>query len=467
MERTVHVTLQDIQRHWKHPNMNQYGRAAKRREFCLKMLPDLFDADLFPNAPAARYFSRQDGLEDPVVRMLVNGNRKSKTGYARYLGCAAFTQDLIDILNDNEPMGLSGETPRKNLFTKLAALAASSDPPLSQRSALFQNIRLEPDMPGGPGEAAYAALRNTCARLWQVGTPQACAYAVMILVLAAWLQWRVADIPWLWDWDEITGYLYTDVPRPAAAEAAFRIPFTDSAYMHEYRAYTFRTTQSRLFEEGTVSITPDSLFGARMELKLRYQAGSDPNHIQTRVYTGTPMLCQNDQCVIADLQDARGAFAHLYFYHRPFLTDMYFRMALLVKKDPEQPTPICQKLVLCRRELPPEQLPYAEGALSTAGDQLIFTEEMLARFCETFRDPVHYPWYPKLEANLLPWLRQTVRDSQVLNCGILRLSALGKFSETEILQIILALKSIRVPGYPRDWRFITCHDTEGLHKLFV
>lgn len=462
MAPTVHVTLKKIQQIWNHPSLYKYRKADNRCEFCRKMLPDNFT-----NESAYSWYFEQGSspLSDSVLRMLVNGNRKSLSGFIHSLASVSFTDDLVQVLNENIP-NQAGITPRKNLFDKLSKLVTTSDPPLGIDSPLFRQIHLEPDEPNGMGAEAYAQLRKTVQKLLIQNTTQSITYAVMIYVLAAWLQWRIEEIPWLWDWDAVGGYLSINAPRIENHDPTEHIPFDDPSYLHRYHAYLFRSTRPQLFEEGYLTMEPESLMGAQVNLTLRYQSGDDPNHFLQRQFRGNPMLSRKDSCVYALMKDDNGAFAHLYFYYKPFNANMYFRQVLLVTKDPDHAAPLTQKIVLSHKEVPQWEIPYVEGILSDTGDLIVLTPKMLETFLDTFCDPLHYPWLHFFESDVLPMIREVTRSTQYFNCQMIRSRFLGILTELEILQITLALKSIPVPGFEREGRFQTCLENPNTHLLF-
>ena len=461
MAQTVHVTLKGILLNWNHPALYAYKKAEHRHAFCRAMLPDTFTN----NQTYAWYFDKDKmPLSDSVLRMLVNGNRKSLSGFIHSLASVSFTDDLIHILNQNAT-DAEGVPPRTNLFQKMMALVSTSDPPLCADSPLFQNVHLEPDVPGGQSAGAYAQLRHTVQRLLSLGSTQAYAYAVMIYVLAAWLQWRIEEIPWLWDWDCASGYLYLEAPKTVSKNPAEHIAFEDPSYMNHYHAYLFRSTRPQLFEFGILTMEPESLFGAQIRLKLKYQSGDDPNHYQEREFLGNPTLSQKDACVYSLLKDSNGALAHLYFSYKPFNANMYYRLGLLVSKDPDNPALLSQKIVLSHRQIADWEKPYVEGILADNGDLMVLTPKMLEQFTEKFKDVNLYPWMPFFQAEVLPMLREAIRSTQLFNCQLIRSYFLGVLSELQILQITLALKSIPIPGFERQGRFLGCLDNPNTHLL--
>lgn len=474
----VHVQISDIVRYWKHPQLGNFRFTKEKRKCCQKLLPDIFDGTKCNESSVFPYFDELHGLESNVLRMVVNGNRKSLSASIRHLGCAAFVQDLIDLLNQDAPFALAlskddchnnevqTTTPRKSLFDNLLRLVTTSVPAVRADFPVFTQIHLEPDTPSGRGTEAYQQLRNTVQKLLLEGSVPALTYAVMIYVLAGWLQWRVEDIPWLWDWSQIRPYLSQITPRITPKNAAEHIVFEDTSYMHKYHAYLFRSTRIGLFEQGCLTIAPEPPFSAQVTLELRYQSGDDPNHFQYRKFRGIPMLAQKDSIVYANLTEENGSLAHLYFAYQPFNANMYYRTAFLVRKDPDTPIPMQQKLVLTHRPLQEWEKPYIEGILSDCGDLIVLTPGMIESFLIKFRDENYYPWMPFFRAEVLPLIRETICVTQIFNCQLIHSHFLGALTELQILQITLALKSIPVPGFERQNRFSFCQSNPHTHALF-
>lgn len=477
MEPVVHVKIADIIDYWKHPSLYPFRKLEDRQKCCRALLPDLFDASQCSQSTAYPYFEKSGGLAENVLRMVVNGNRKSLSGSIQHMGCVSFVRDLINVLNNNTPfqtkvldqnkeIHMITIPPRQNLFNKLRELVVDSSPALQPDALLFRKIQLEPDIENGRGAESYLLLRKTVQKLLLQGSTQALTYAVMIYVLAAWLQWRIEDIPWLWDWSQIATYLSQDAPRIIPQNAAVHIAFEDPAYMHRYHAYLFRSTRPQLFEEGYLTIEPESLFGSQITLELRYQSGDDPNHFLHRQFRGIPMLSAKDSTVYATMKEDNGALAHLYFPYKRFNANMYFRMALLVTNDPDKSVPLPQRLVLTHRALAEWEKPYVEGLLAVNGDLMILTPAMVETFLAKFRDVNLYPWMPFFQAEVLPLIRETICVNQIFNCKLIRAHFEGTLTELQILQITLALKSIPVPGFERQGRFLSYLDNPNVHLLF-
>ena len=477
MDPIVHVKITDIVHYWKHSNLSRFRQIKDRYKCCRALLPDLFDASNCIRSTAYSYFEEDGGLADNILRMVVNGNRKSLSGSVQYLGCAGFVQDLIDILNHDTPFQIKKAesddksevktvTPRQNLFDKLQALVVTSSPALRADAPLFRQIQLEPDTPNGRGSDAYRQLRKAVQKLLLKDNTQSLTYAIMIYVLAAWLQWRVEELPWLWDWDQVSAYLSQNAPRIAPQGPSEHVAFEDPSYMHKYHAYLFRSTRPQLFEEGYLTIEPEPLFGSQITLELRYQSGDDPNHFLHRRFRGIPMLSAKDSTVYAAMKEDNGALAHLYFPYKRFNANMYFRMALLVTNDPDKSVPLPQRLILTHRALAEWEKPYVEGLLAENGDFMIFTPAMMESFLQKFRDANLYPWMPFFQAEVLPLVQEAICVKQIFNCKLIRAHFEGTLTELQILQITLALKSIPVPGFERQGRFLPYSDNPHIHLLF-
>lgn len=479
MEPVVHVKISDIVRYWNHPALSSFRQDASRRKCCQVLLPDLFNPEKCPSNTAFNHFSANNGLDASVLRMVVNGNRKSLSGLVQYLGCADFAQKLIDMLNINSPFSVTKPktdpadkpqaeriTPRNSLFRNILELVSTSHPGITADSPLFSQICLEPDVPNGRGAQAYQHLRGAVYQLLLQNSPQAYAYAIMLYVLAGWLQWRIEELPWLWNWDLIPEYLAHDISYTPAGSASSHVPFNDPSYMYQYHAYLYRSTSAQLFEAGQVTFTPDTQFGSKITLQLRYQSGDDLTHQHQRLFQGTPVLSRQDSLIYANMKDESGSIAHLYIPYKHFNANMYFRTALLLTCDPQNPTPLSQKLVLTHRALTAWEIPYAQGIVSGHGDLIIFTPAMLEIFLEKFRDEDHYPWLPFFRSRVLPMLQSQISEHHTFHCELIHSHFVEDLPSEQILQITLALKSIPIPGFAHQDHFQTCLNPPDTHLLF-
>lgn len=469
MERTVHITISNIVKSWGHPQLCGLDRARSRRELCRRLLPDAYDDSRCADASAM--FLRDQGdtasLNDPTVRMLYHGNRRSLSGAVDRLGSTAFTEDLIDKLNRNIPIRYRTDKARhsvcfrENLLEKLHELVRTSDPPLTANSPLFVRNPLEPDYPDGPGSEGYRTLSRLRRELLQDGSLRAVTWAVLITVLAGWTQWRVGELCWLWDRETVAQYLARPDSKPERRGLALHVPFDRASYMHEYHIHLYRSTTRELFPLGTLKLSAEPP-GICMD--LRYSLSDRPENMEGHWhYTGTPMLSPKDSMVYAVMADERsGATAILSFHFTDFRSgDMYFRTGLLMSAHPLTKLPQQQKVAITRGALTQEQEALVRGIL-TLSEEVDLTTPQLEAFLEDHRDA---EWMPKFRERLLPFIELHEQRSYRFGSSELMEYSLSGLSPEERLKIALLLRGYAARTEDDGRLFARAQEPEKLHKL--
>lgn len=124
MEACVHIKLKELWSVWDQSSLRELARARKWKAYCQALLPgDFSDGRQLPER-LGWYLGEHGRLDGKAIQRLLNGNRRSLRGGIRSLGCAEFTEDLIELLNTNAPFGTQKQTPRQSLFDKLCTLTA-------------------------------------------------------------------------------------------------------------------------------------------------------------------------------------------------------------------------------------------------------------------------------------------------------------------------------------------------------
>ena len=465
MDRTVHITIKSLAERWGHPDLHRFRKASARKQLCKALLPDAYDDSKCSEA-SALFFREGAGddttaLNESTLRMLVSGNRRSLSRGIDRPGSITFTEDLIRRLNSDSVIRFrdgSRSGTRKNLLEKLYRLVRTTEPQLDRSSPLFLDHPLRPDFPGGPGAKAYARLENLRTELLEEGGLRAVTWAVLITVLAGWVQWRIAELQWLWDRTLLEAYLALPTEEPEKHGFDFHRPFDRESYLHDYHVYLYRATTRDLYPMGTLSL------GSQVRLELRYELMDRPGSLEGQWrFTGTPMLSPRDSMVYALMADERsGAMAFLCFHFTDFRSgDMFFRIGFLTNAHPLTQAPQVRKLVISRRELSPEQLSLARGALCLPED-ITLTPAQLEAFQDTYS---REPWMLKFREQILPFIR--LHESQTYRLGASELMeyTAGGLDPMDRLRITMLLKDCSTQTEDDGRLFARCQEPQDLHKL--
>lgn len=464
MERTVFITNKSLAESWAHPALHRLRKASARKQLCKALLPDAYDDQKC--AEASALFFRQGindtaSLNESTLRMLVNGNRRSLTGGIDRMGSSAFTADLIRRLNDDCPIRFrdgSLQSIRENLLQKIYDLVRTTVPRLDRTCLLFQKHPLQPDYPGGPGAAGYGRLELLRTQLLEDGSLRAVTWAVLITVLAGWVQWRIGELEWLWDPGLVEAYLSLPTEEPEKRGFDFHIPFDRASYFHDYHVYLYRGTARDLYPIGTLHLH------TRTRLELRYELADQPGNLDGRwSFTGTPMLSTRDSMVYILMADEKsGAMAFLNFRFTNFRSgDMFFRLGFLTSAHPTTQAPQVQKVVISRHPLTPEQQALARGALCLPED-ITLTAAQLDRFLEEYGQE---SWMRKFRERMLPFIQ--LHETQVyrLRANELLEYSLSGLDPMDRLRITMLLKAASTRTEDDGRIFTRCQEPLDLHKL--
>ena len=463
MERTVYITIRSLAESWGHPELNRLRKASTRKQLCKALLPDAYDDSKCSEASAL--FFRETGdttaLNESTLRMLVSGNRRSLSRGIDRMGSAAFTEDLIRRLNADSPIRFrdgSRMGTRENLLEKLYGLVCTTLPRLDKFSPLFRDLPLLPDFPGGPGAEGYARLDALRTELLEDGSLRAVTWAVLITVLAGWVQWRIGELEWLWDRSLLESFLCLPTDEPRKKGFDFHRPFDRESYLHDYHVYLYRGTFRELYPVGTLHLGED------VRLELRYELADNPGPLDGQWrFTGKPMFSPRDSMVYALMADEKsGAMAFLCFHFTDFRSgNMYFRIGFLTNAHPLTQAPQVRRLVISRSHLTPEQLELARGILCLPED-ITLTPAQLEAFLETHSQA---PWMPKFRDRMLPFLH--LHETPVYRLGTNELMeyTLSGLDPMDRLRITMLLKAASTQTEDDGRLFIRCQEPQDLHKL--
>lgn len=449
--KTIYVSIADIVKTWNHPILNTLKKAEKRHELCQYLLP--FEYSDHPSY--CHYFHKdQYGLSDSTLRMLVNGNRKSKSKNIIYLAHVDFTNELISLLNNNEPY--NNVCTRQSLYTKILDLQCHY--PITKDHPIFTNILLLPDEPYGKGYQTYEKLRQILIELLEINSNESIAYALMIFILAGWLQWKIENIPWLYDKNEI----FTYFNQTSIKNKSLISPLDDPHYMHTYHAYLYRHSKNQLFEYATLTIEEDYIYGNHTTLTLRYKSGAD-NQYYTLTYTGHLQHSYPDHIVSGTLTNKAGNILQIQFYYDSFRKDIYYRQGIVVFKSTISASPLTQKIILTKKEVEKEKIPYIKGLLSMNTHIMIYTQSMLEIFKKQFKD---YTWYNLFNDFMLDYINSHIMTSHLLNLDEIYAHFITSIPKNQLIEIILALRSIDLIGYEDSLHYTTFVHNQDIHELF-
>ncbi len=463
IEREIPVTLKKIVSCWNHPALNQFNSVAKRPELCMELLPDAEELQDYLIGGA------KEPLSEPTLRMLVSGNRKSKRSTPYLLGSVDLTNELINGLNEDRMIELADGrrmTYRTNLLGKLEHLVETSVPELEPASRIFAQINLEADEPGGPGEAVYAKMRALKTRLLEDGSVRALTYVVFMQVIAAWVQWRVEELPWLYDEAQMEAYLAEAPIAVVKRGAKHHRPFRDPAYSGKFHVYLYRATRDSLYESGTLEIKSEDLQNPSISLHLEYAMDQRAHGEKgDNTYRGMPVESPDEKCVYALMEGKKHELAFLCFAYEPFQSgDMYYRSGLLLRATPRTKTPQVQKIVITAHELSEDTMPYVKGVLAISGERIVLTDSQLQHFLDACKD---YAWMPEFERGILPFIKARAQTCYCFDEGELLAYSLSQLSKQDRLRILLALKGTAEPGHTEENRFARCTDAKQTHEILL
>lgn len=447
----IYVTIVDIVKIWNHPILNTLKKAEKRQELCQYLLP--FEYSDHPSY--SHYFNKDHyGLSDSTLRMLVNGNRKSRSKNIIYLAHADFTNELISLLNNNEIY--NNIRPRQSLYTKILDLQYHY--PITKDHSIFTNILLLPDEPYGKGYQTYEKLRNIMIELLEINSNESIAYALMILILAGWLQWKIEDIPWLYNQNEIYNYFN----QISSKNKSLISPLDDPHYMHTYHAYLYRHSKNQLFEYATLTIKQDYIYTNTATLSLRYKSGADMQYY-TLTYEGHLQYSAPDHTIVGTLTNKAGNILQIQFYYDSFRKDMYYRQGIVTFKSTISASPLTQKIILTKKEVEKEKIPYIKGLLSMNTHIMIYTLQMLESFKNQFND---YTWYNTFNHDMYDYIYNHIQSSNILNLDEIYAHFITSIPKTQLIEILLALRSIDLAGYEDCSHYATFIHNQDIHELF-
>lgn len=465
MDRTIHITIKSLSESWGHPGLLRFRKASARKQLCKALLPDAYDDSKCSEA-SALFFREGSGddttaLNESTLRMLVNGNRRSLCRGIDRMGSAAFTEDLVRRLNSDSPIRFrdgSRVSPRENLLNKLYDLVRTTAPRPDRASPLFRLHPLKPDFPGGPGAAGYAQLEALRAELLEDGGLRAVTWAVLITVLAGWVQWRIEELEWLRDRALIEAYLALPTEEPKKQGFDFHRPFDRESYRHDYHVYLYRSTTRELYPVGKLHL------GDQIRLELRYELAGHPERLAGHwCCIGTPMLSTWDSMVYALMADQKsGSISFLCFHFTDFRSaDMYFRIGFLINAHPATQAPQVRKIVITRHPLTPEQEELARGALCLPED-ITLTPAQLDAFLEDHRQA---PWMRKFRERVLPFLQLHEVQTYRLGANELMEYSLSGLDPMDRLRITMLLKAASTQTEDDGRLFTRCQEPQDLHKL--
>lgn len=463
---SVNITLNFIRENW-----SSATRTMDRRPFCLAVLPDAYDAALCDNQGGHFFSPDAPGwLSDQTVNGLMRGNRKSAVNLT--YASAAFTKDLQGKLQSNAPV--SYRDPRRpdvpcveNMLSKIRALVRCHGTPRTREHPLFTRMDF-----GTLGECdetihkAYRRIRMAMERLLERETETSLSYAIFLLVVTAILQDRILAVDHLYNPAAIEQVLESDTDAPLLETGSRRhIPFTDPDYMNDYHIYLHHDTSNTLFRAGHLSLRADGQGRSTATLTIESTVESPIAGRQSiqLTYTGRPMLSQTDKTVYLALTDQNDSLVYLTFPYTHFnFAPMYFRLALLVSREPETRHPQVQQAAIVARDLGEEELPYINGLLRTSGKQILITPRQLEVFLSEFRD---YPWMGDFRANYLPIFETHKREfycfyeDELLSCSA------SDLPYEDRLRILLALRSVDPPNDNSLHKFLRATPPPKTHTI--
>lgn len=442
---TIYVCINDIVNKWNQPDLNRLKKPKNRKELCRTLLPDAFTH----NKDYNYIFDKENGLNESVLRMMVNGNRKSRSSNIHYLGNVRFCDDLIELMNNNL-------NERQSLYNKILKLCRKTE--FHYDHPLFHDILLKPDYPYGNGYKAYEQLEHLFSSILSINTKQAYAFCIMILILAGWLQWRIEELSWLYEKDCINQF----VQETKEVDHRPLIPFDDPMYMNTYYVYMYRTTRNDLFDLGTLELSHDYLYKNKAILTLEYTSGRNNTFLKA-IYKGHFEYSKIDECLYCTMHREDGKIIQMVFYYDHFVTDMYYRQGLVINKAQKMPTPVAQKVILTKNKVKDEDLPYIKGLLNTSSKLIIMTPPMLTLFNEVFKD---YEWFDIYVKKMYSFICDHMKESHILNVDMIYNYFITLIDKFTLIRIILALRSIDICGFEGDNHFMSFIHDSFVHEIF-
>lgn len=462
---SINITLNFIQKNWSPATQHMDPTA-----FILAVLPDAYNPACCKNQGAGYFtWGDKDALSDSALRGLRRGNRLSNNNLRS--PCTKFTNHLLKKLQQNEavifqkpkyPDNPDSEIAYSdipcitNMHNKIRKMVHDYQAPMTKNHPLFTQADFST-----LGEcdsalrSAYDCIKWAIHRLAEQETENSLSYAIMLMVITAILQERVAAVTHLFSDAAITRILENDVQTPLPEPGSRKyVPFTDRDYMYKYHIYLYRESSNVPMKMGTLDMQlVDPLHSVAYLTLDAFVNKPVPGVSQiSRVFTGNPMLTRADNIVYMAMTDELDYMIYLYFPYQAFnFAPMFFRAGLMVGVDNETGYPQAQKIAITSRELSPEELPYVRGLLKTGGKQITISPSQLNRFLETFRD---YPWMEDFRTNILPVLQErkrtwySINEDEILACSACELEYLDR------LRVMLALKSVDSPNDNRLNKFL-------------
>ncbi len=281
----------------------------------------------------------------------------------------------------------------------------------------------------------------------------------MMIVLCGWLQWRVEELLWLYNRDEIDVFLNHQSSHQSDKSISL---LNDEHYMNTYHVYLYRNTRNELFDKGILKIEPDYLNTNKVTLILDYCSGA-LNTLKSITYTGHLFYSDKDRSMSMTLYSDNGKVMQLQFYYDQFYTDMYYRQGLVMLKGAQILSPICMKIILTKKPVSKKDMIYIKGLLSLNQDMMIMTPSMLNEFN---KDIIEYEWYNLYNDNVYHYIYQLIHEHYILNLNEVYNHFMGVIAKDILYKMILALKSIDLNGYEDHSHFISFVHDHNAHELF-
>lgn len=454
------VTLKQIQKHWNLPEL----ATLTNEDLCFALLSDDFNGKL-----ANRGCTIQN-LGKSTVGKFVNGNFRSKA--SRAFANVDTTKRMLRQLRLDEQipyrpnLELPPKTCRESMLCNIRFWVDQTRPAMTGSHPLFTELALIDESVLTEGELAqFQALQAAITRLRSDNTPESLTYALFLLVLTAVFREKMAEIPQLYDPEEIRAALAPKV-CPDEPLTDGQVPFTDPDYMHNYWVYLFRVGYNWLYTRAHLRMTLSPEGDPQAELNLyddKGSAGGNRGPIDRR-FTGTPYRSAHDKTVYVVMRDQNDTLGILFFQHEKFnFGSMYFRSGLFLSTASGSHVPMVQKVAISSRMLKPQELPYAEGFLKTGGTCITLTDQQLRSFREAFRG---YPWMEEFERSLLPFIHGHACTCYRFDEAEILSYSLTELDEQDRLRIMLALKSLSEPNRKETRNSVDCVPPPDLHKLF-
>lgn len=460
----TNITLRYIKQNW-----NPTGRGNGSRAFCLRILPDVYDAEQCENERAF-YFNQNAGFAESTINALMRGNRRSNTDFR--FASTGFTKDFLDRIRSNSL--IEYKNPEKssvpiieNMLSKIQQDVQSMGAPTTKNHPLFAHMQFEPVGETDEETAKeFQAVRQAIEELAEAGTPETVSYGIFLLVLTAILQDWIRDVKSLYAPEALAIIKESDprIPQTEVPGGKFT-SFADPDYMYKYNIYLYRESTGNLYEGGTLEFQhpENGRTEATMTLRDTISNPASDEKPLLRTYKGRPMLSREDHMVYLIMADETDSLAILTFKHTPFkFAPCYFRPGFLIKSSPETHYPQLQMVSIVSREIPENELAYTRGLLKLNGKQLMLTQRQLDLFKEEHKNE---SWMPDFLRNYEPMFESHKKEyfcfdeNEILSCSI------SDLDPQERLKILLALRAVDSPNDRGSHKFLKCQVPENTHIL--